>query len=49
MKSSGMWKRIRMGTVVGIYKINPLSMVREFVPAGSIYKKRGEVIEKYEK
>lgn len=38
------------GTVVGIHtNIYPLSMVREFVPANSIYKKRGEVIEKYEK
>ena len=38
------------GTVVGSHtNIYPLSMVREFVPAGSIYKKRGEVIEKYEK
>lgn len=38
------------GTVVGSYtNIYPLSMVREFVPANSIYKKRGEVIGKYEK
>lgn len=38
------------GTVVGSHtNIYPLSIVREFVPAGSIYKKRGEVIEKYEK
>ena len=38
------------GTVVGSHtNIYPLSMVREFVPANSIYKKRGEVIEKYEK
>ncbi len=38
------------GTVVGRRtNIYPLSMVREFVPANSIYKKRGEVAEKYEK
>ena len=38
------------GTVVGSHtNIYPLSMIREFVPANSIYKKRGEVIEKYEK
>ena len=38
------------GTVVGRHtNIYPLSMVREFVPANSIYKKRGEVAEKYEK
>lgn len=37
------------GTVVGACSnIYPLSMVREFVPANSIYKKRGEVAEKYE-
>lgn len=37
------------GTVVGAHtNIYPLSMVREFVPANSIYKKRGEVAEKYE-
>lgn len=37
------------GTVVGSHtNIYPLSMVREFVPANSIYKKRGEVAEKYE-
>lgn len=36
------------GTVVGRKSnIYPLSMVREFVPANSIYKKRGEVAEKY--
>ena len=36
------------GTVVGRRSnIYPLSMVREFVPANSIYKKRGEVVEKY--
>lgn len=36
------------GTVVGkCTNIYPLSMVREFVPANSIYKKRGEVAEKY--
>jgi NDP-sugar pyrophosphorylase family protein len=36
------------GTVVGRKSnIYPLSMVREFVPANSIYKKRGEVVEKY--
>ena len=38
------------GTVVGrCTNIYPLSMVREYVPANSIYKKRGEVAEKYEK
>ncbi len=36
------------GTIVGRHtNIYPLSMVREFVPANSIYKKRGEVVEKY--
>lgn len=36
------------GTVIGRKSnIYPLSMVREFVPANSIYKKRGEVVEKY--
>jgi len=36
------------GTVVGRRtNIYPLSMVREFIPANSIYKKRGEVVEKY--
>lgn len=36
------------GTVVGKHtNIYPLSMVREFIPANSIYKKRGEVAEKY--
>ena len=36
------------GTVIGSHtNIYPLSMVREFVPANSIYKKRGEVVEKY--
>lgn len=36
------------GTVVGSHtNIYPLSMVREFVPANRIYKKRGEVVEKY--
>lgn len=36
------------GSVVGKdTNIYPLSMVREFVPANSIYKKRGEVVEKY--
>ena len=35
------------GTVIGSHtNIYPLSMVREFVPANSIYKKRGEVGEK---
>jgi NDP-sugar pyrophosphorylase family protein len=35
------------GTVVGSYSnIYPVSMVRGYVPAGSIYKKQGEVIEK---
>ncbi|MDO5424356.1 MAG: UDP-N-acetylglucosamine pyrophosphorylase [Eubacteriales bacterium] len=36
------------GTVVGPHtNIYPLSSVREVVPANSIYKKRGEVAEKY--
>lgn len=36
------------GTVVGpCSSIYPLSMVREVVPAGSIYKKRGEVVKKF--
>ena len=36
------------GTVIGSHtNIYPLSMVREFVPANSIYKIRGEVAEKY--
>ena len=36
------------GTVIGKHtNIYPLSMVREFVPVNSIYKKRGEVAEKY--
>lgn len=36
------------GTVVGPHSnIYPLSSVREVVPANSIYKKRGEVAEKY--
>ena len=36
------------GTVVGPHSnIYPLSCVRECVPAGSIYKKRGEVAEKW--
>lgn len=38
------------GTVIGKHtNIYPLSMVREFIPADSIYKKRGEVAEKREK
>lgn len=37
------------GTVIGPHtNIYPLSSVREVVPAHSIYKKRGEVAEKYE-
>ena len=37
------------GTVIGPHtNIYPLSSVREVVPANSIYKKRGEVAEKYE-
>lgn len=37
------------GTVVGSYtNIYPLSSVRGFVPAGSIYKKQGEVVAKIE-
>lgn len=36
------------GTVVGRHSnIYPLSMVREFIPANSIYKKQGEVVQKY--
>lgn len=36
------------GSVVGSHSnIYPLSSVREFVPANSIYKKQGEVVEKY--
>lgn len=36
------------GTVVGSQSnIYPLSSVRGFVPGGSIYKKQGEVVEKY--
>lgn len=35
------------GTVVGSHTdIYPLSMVRGFVPGGSIYKKQGEIVEK---
>lgn len=35
------------GTVVGRHtNIYPLSMVREFIPANSIYKKQGEVVQK---
>ncbi len=35
------------GTVVGRHSnIYPLSMVREFIPANSIYKKQGEVVQK---
>lgn len=38
------------GTVVGRRtNIYPLSMVREFVPENSIYKKQGEVVEKVER
>lgn len=37
------------GTVVGRNtNIYPLSMVRGYVPAGSIYKKQGEVVEKHQ-
>ena len=36
------------GSVVGSHSnIYPLSSVRGFVPANSIYKKQGEVVEKY--
>lgn len=36
------------GSVVGSHSnIYPLSMVRGFVPANSIYKRQGEVVEKY--
>lgn len=36
------------GSVVGAHSnIYPLSSVREFVPANSIYKKQGEIAEKY--
>lgn len=35
------------GTVIGKHtNIYPLSMVRTYIPAGSIYKKQGEVVEK---
>ena len=38
---------LKPGTVVGSHtNIYPLSSVRGFVPAGSIYKKQGEVVEK---
>ncbi len=38
------------GTVIGRNSnIYPVSMVRGYVPAGSIYKKRGEIAEKYQK
>ena len=37
------------GTVIGSHSnIYPLSSVRGFVPANSIYKKQGEVVEKIE-
>ncbi|MDD6332624.1 MAG: UDP-N-acetylglucosamine pyrophosphorylase [Clostridium sp.] len=36
------------GTVVGAgSNVYPVSMVRGYVPAGSIYKKQGEILEKY--
>ena len=36
------------GSVIGSHSnIYPLSSVRGFVPANSIYKKQGEVVEKY--
>jgi acetyltransferase-like isoleucine patch superfamily enzyme len=36
------------GSVIGSHSaIYPLSMVRGFVPPGSIYKKQGEVVEKH--
>lgn len=36
------------GSVVGKHSnIYPLSMIRGFVPAGSVYKKQGEVVKKY--
>ena len=39
----------RAGSVVGSRtNIYPLSSVRGFVPAGSIYKRQGEVVEKIE-
>jgi len=35
------------GTVIGPHTtVYPLSMVRGFVPSGSIYKKQGEIVEK---
>ena len=38
------------GTVIGRNSnIYPVSMVRGCVPAGSIYKKKGEIAEKYQK
>lgn len=37
------------GTVVGSgASVYPLSMVRGFVPSGSIYKRQGEIVKKYE-
>ena len=37
------------GSVIGSHtNIYPLSSVRGYVPANSIYKKQGEVVEKYE-
>ena len=36
------------GTVIGRQaNVYPTSMVRGFIPAGSIYKKQGEIVEKY--
>ena len=38
------------GTVIGRNSnVYPTSMVRGVIPAGSIYKKQGEIAEKYEK
>jgi acetyltransferase-like isoleucine patch superfamily enzyme len=38
------------GTVVGTHSnIYPLSMVRGYVPSHSIYKKKGEVVQKRER
>ena len=43
-----MRKLLNPGTIVGKESnIYPLSSVRGFVPAGSIYKKQGDIIKKY--
>ena len=36
------------GTVIGSHtNVYPLSSVRGYVPGGSIYKKQGEIVQKY--